>query len=324
MASTYTNNLGIEKPGTGDQAGTWGSTSNTNYDILDRGVNGVVSVTLFGSAHTLTTSDGALSDGQYKVIVLTGTPGVTNTVTVSPNDAQKLYFIKNTTADTVIISQGSGSNVTIVPGTTKIVYCDGAGATAAVSELAPPTDLIQDTSPQLGANLDLNGFDITGTGDINITGTLTVTGGISGGDGFAPGTKMAFQQTSAPTYWTKDTSNDDAALRIVSGTVGTGGTEDFSTAFANPVVSGTVTGTVGNTTLTIAQMPAHTHSITSGGSLEYTQYSDALPVIDATSGGTTGSTGGSTAHTHSLSGTFSGGTTDINVKYVDFIIATKN
>ena len=57
MASSYTANIGIEKPGSGEQAGTWGTTTNTNFDIIDRAINGVGAITLSGTTHTLTTSD---------------------------------------------------------------------------------------------------------------------------------------------------------------------------------------------------------------------------------------------------------------------------
>ena len=66
MASTYTANSGIEKIGAGEQAGTWGTTTNNNLDILDRAINGVGAITLSGTTHTLTTSDGTLSDGGFK------------------------------------------------------------------------------------------------------------------------------------------------------------------------------------------------------------------------------------------------------------------
>ena len=68
MASTYTSNTGIEKIGSGEQAGTWGTTTNTNFDIIDRTLNGVVTLTISGNT-TLTTSDGSLSNGHYKVLL---------------------------------------------------------------------------------------------------------------------------------------------------------------------------------------------------------------------------------------------------------------
>jgi len=178
MASTYTVNSGIEKPGSGEQSGTWGTTTNTNFDIIDRVLNGVGTITLSGTTHTLTTSDGALSDGHYKVLILAGSPSGTNTVTISPNDQDKMYLVNNTTNQSVIFTQGSGGNITIAAGASAWIYADGAGSGAQVRQL--PSDVVGDTSPQLGGNLDLNSNDITGTGNINTTGTLTVTGAMQG------------------------------------------------------------------------------------------------------------------------------------------------
>ena len=140
MASSYTANNGLEKIGTGEQAGTWGETTNTNFDILDRAINGVGAITLSGTTHTLTTTDGASSDGHFKVLVLGGSPSGTNTVTISPNDQDKLYFVKNGTNQSVIIKQGSGTTVTITTGKTAIVYADGAGSGAAVAQIETGSD----------------------------------------------------------------------------------------------------------------------------------------------------------------------------------------
>ena len=82
MTSSYTSNTGIEKPATGDQSGTWGDTVNVNMDIIDRVLNGVGAISLSGTTHTITTSDGSLSDGMYRVLVLGGSPSGTNTITV--------------------------------------------------------------------------------------------------------------------------------------------------------------------------------------------------------------------------------------------------
>ena len=154
MASTYTSNTGIEKPGTGEQSGTWGTTTNTNFDIIDRALNGVGAITLSGTTHTLTTSDGSLSDGAYKVLILGGSPSGTNTITISPNDAAKVYLVNNGTNQTATFTQGSGGNVSIAAGASAWIYADGAGAGAEVRIL--PADLVGDTTPQLGGNLDTN------------------------------------------------------------------------------------------------------------------------------------------------------------------------
>ena len=141
MASTYTVNSGIERIANGEQSGTWGDTTNVNLQIVDRLTGGVGAITLSGTTHTLTTTDGSLSDGQYKVLVLGGSPSGTNTITVTPNDQQKLYFVKNGSGQSAVFTQGSGGNVTIPNGESAIIYCDGAGAGAQVVNLSATFDL---------------------------------------------------------------------------------------------------------------------------------------------------------------------------------------
>ena len=156
MASTYTGNTGIEKIGSGEQAGTWGTTTNTNFDIIDRALNGVVTLTISGNT-TLTTNDGSLSNGHYKVLILSGSPSGAFDLLFDPNDQQKWFFVKNSTGQTATIKQGggSGSTVAVPNGTSTIVFADGTGTNANVNSI--PTDLLSDTTPQLGGNLDTNG-----------------------------------------------------------------------------------------------------------------------------------------------------------------------
>mgnify|MGYP007077464664 FL=1 len=127
MGSTYTDNGGIEKIGLGEQAGAWGTTTNNNFDIIDRLINGVGTIDLSssGASHTLTTSDGSLSDGMFKVLVLSGATEAC-TITIGPNNADKLYFVKNSSGQSVTFSQGSGANVTILNGNGAIIFADGA------------------------------------------------------------------------------------------------------------------------------------------------------------------------------------------------------
>lgn len=136
MPSSYTTNGGIEKIASGEQSGSWGTTTNTNFDILDRITNGVGTIDLSGSAaaHTLETQDGTLSDGMFKVLVLDGATEAC-TITVTPNDAQKLYFVNNASGYDCTFTQGSGANVTVTNGKTTVIYCNGGGATAAVVDL---------------------------------------------------------------------------------------------------------------------------------------------------------------------------------------------
>jgi len=171
MASTYTANNGIEKISSGEQAGTWGTTTNNNFDIVDRAINGVGSISLSGTTHTLTTTDGTLTDGGFKVLVFTGALGANNTVTISPNDQDKVYLVKNATTDSgssgpysVIITQGSGANATVTNGEISWVFCDGAGSGAAVTK--------QDITTS--ASTFSVGTDLTVGDDVSLTSDAAV------------------------------------------------------------------------------------------------------------------------------------------------------
>lgn len=159
MASSYTANLGIEKPGSGEQAGTWGTTTNTNFDIIDRAINGVLSLSLTGTTTTLTTTDGSLSDAGHKVLVLAGSPSGTNTITIDPNDQDKVYLVKNGSGQTATFTQGSGGNASVSDGETAWIFADGAGSGAQVQKAV--FDIVGDTSPQLGGSLSTNNNNIT-------------------------------------------------------------------------------------------------------------------------------------------------------------------
>ena len=146
-------------------------------------------------------------------------------------------------------------------------------------------------------------------------------------DAFPSGTKMLFQQTAAPTGWTKDTTHNDKALRITNGTVGTGGSVAFETAFASQTPAGSVS--VAEHTLLLTQIPSHSHTI----SLFDSSSPDGSPrKVAATddindSRGTTVSqtAGGGQGHGHPYStGTFTGTPIDLDVSYVDVIIAAKD
>lgn len=136
MASSYTTNSGIEKPTTGEQSGTWGDTVNTNMDILDVLVSGYVAITATGTAETLTTTDGTVTNGMNRIIkyVDGGDLGGNCTVTMSPNDQEKFIFVENglSASRDLIFKQGSGGNFTLTNGKQAVIRSDGAGAGAQV------------------------------------------------------------------------------------------------------------------------------------------------------------------------------------------------
>lgn len=346
MGSSYTDNIGIEKPDTGDQSGTWGETTNLNFDIIDRAISGVGSIALTGTSKTLTTTNGALSEGGNRVLIFTGTPGGTCTITIDPADQDKFYVVFNNTNESITLTQGSGGNVTILTGDTKIVYADGAGSTAKVSEVGA-------TMPVGGASVAELGH-LSGVTSAIQTQLNTLTTNVSQ---FIPaGTRMLFQQTSAPTGFTKETSNfDNHALRVVTGNTGSSsGGESFTDLFTGVgtgTISSSISGNTGSHSLTVSQLPAHRHfafhnsdafngtssSLNSsttaargsgfgGGSF------DEKYAIGRTSSnanvGRTSETGSGSGHSHSagslaVTSTFTG-TKSLALNYVDVIIGIKS
>ena len=216
MGSTYTDSGGIEKIGLGEQAGAWGTTTNNNFDIIDRLINGVGAITLSGTSHTLTTADGSLSDGMFKVLELGGSPSGTNTITIEPDNADKLYFVKNASGQTVTFTQGSGGDVSISNGFGAIIFADGAGSGAKVTDLTALFTTSQAidgvnigaTTPGTGAfsaltvdNVVVNGANIGHTDDTDLitvaSGAATIAGSLTTtGDILTSGTLKASGDTS--------------------------------------------------------------------------------------------------------------------------------
>ena len=198
MASTYTANSGIEKIGAGEQAGAWGTTTNNNFDIIDRAINGVGAISLSGTTHTLTTSDGTLAEGGNKVLVLGGSPSGTNTITISPNDQDKMYFVHNNSGQTATFRQGDGTGgtVSIPTGSKGLIFADGAGSGAKV------TDLLD--------GMAFGGTKVTSTAtELNIMdgGTSAGTTAVAAGDGIVTNDGGTMQQTTAATFSTYFNAN---------------------------------------------------------------------------------------------------------------------
>lgn len=163
---------------------------------------------------------------------------------------------------------------------------------------------------------------------VNSSGQLDAATGLTNTSslGFATGTLMLFQQTAAPTGWTKQTTHNDKVLRVVSGTASSGGTTAFTTVFTNQTPTITTSGlSAGATTLSTTQIPSHSHSFPSQACV-YNDSSYGQVRGDYNGGIMTGtnSTGGGGSHTHSISGSATSSAITLNVQYVDLIIASKN
>tara|TARA_R110000782_G_scaffold92488_1_gene175874 strand:+ start:645 stop:1856 length:1212 start_codon:yes stop_codon:yes gene_type:complete len=129
--ATYSN-LGIKLIQTGEESGTWGTSTNTNWDIIDQAVGGYVSHAMSDANFTFSITDGSSSAARNKFINFTGTLTANRTVTLSPSDLEKTWYIKNSTTGgfSLIFKQGSnGSSVTLPNGINAIIYSDGQGST---------------------------------------------------------------------------------------------------------------------------------------------------------------------------------------------------
>ena len=171
MPSTYTTNNGIELIATGEQSGTWGSTTNTNLELLDASLDGQVTVTLAstgtsGSPNTLPISDGSASNGRNRLVIFNdGTDlGGTAYVQLTPNDAEKIVYVRNSLSGSrsILLFQGTynASNDYEVPaGTTAVVFFDGAGTGAVAANVFD--------------NAHFDALNIVGNASVG--GTLSVT-----------------------------------------------------------------------------------------------------------------------------------------------------
>ena len=165
MASTYTN-LGIELQATGENAGTWGTKTNTNLELIEQILGGFTQQSIAGGAQTtaLTISDGATgATAAHRMIEFTGTITGNQIVTI-PNDVQTFYFLRNSTsgAFTVEFKYASGSGSTVTFATTnkgdKIVFAAANdGTNPDIKEIPFIGAVVDDTTPQLGGQLDVNG-----------------------------------------------------------------------------------------------------------------------------------------------------------------------
>jgi hypothetical protein len=177
--ATYVNDLRLKEITTGDESGTWGTSTNTNLELIAEAFSyGTEVITTNADTHTTTIADGATDPGRSLYLKYTGTLDSACTITIGPNTVSKVWIIENGTSGSqnIIISQGSGANITIPAGDTKVVYSDGAGAGAAFFDAFASLSVVD-----LKVQDDLTVTDDASIGgDATITGTLGVTGNITG------------------------------------------------------------------------------------------------------------------------------------------------
>jgi len=191
--ATYVNNLRLKEIATGDESGTWGTSTNTNLELIGEALGvGTEAITTNADTHDTVVADGLSDAGRAFYLKYTGTLDSACTITIGPNTMKRVQIIENATSGSqnIIISQGSGANVTIAPGKVAVVQLDGAGSGAAVTDAL--TDLAVTDS------LSINGT------------TLTI------GDATAEDTKIVFDGNAQDFYIGLDDSADDLVIGLGS------------------------------------------------------------------------------------------------------------
>jgi len=186
--ATYVNDLRLKEIATGDESGTWGTSTNTNLELIAEAFSyGTEAITTNADTHTTTIADGATDPGRSLYLKYTGTLDSACTITLGPNTVSKVWIIENATSGSqnIIIKQGSGNTVTIGPTDTAVVYSDGAGSGASVIDA-------------------FSGLSVTS--QLSIEGTTPT---FTLGDGTETDAKIVFDGNAQDFYVALDDSSND-------------------------------------------------------------------------------------------------------------------
>ena len=277
--ATYVNNLRLKEIATGDESGTWGTSTNTNLELITDGFSYGTKQMSADANETFTMPD-ATADatrGFYLKITSAGALTATREVTLGPNTVSKVWLIENATTGSQIITikQGSGATVNIPNGDKTMIVTDGAGAGAAVVN-ANPTEAGAGTVTSVGGTGTVNGITLTGTvtssGNLTLGGTLANVDLTSQVTGTLPVANGGTGTTS--TTFADLTTNVTGTLPVANG--GTNGTTAATaraslSANALPILKGTsytaavgefVTVTAGSITITLPASPSAGDTVT--------------------------------------------------------------
>lgn len=186
MASTYTSELRFEKIATGEQSGSWGNTTNTQYDLFESTISGTATVAFASDGDdTLTTANGADDEARHMFINLTGGTSLSTTRNLVVPTKSKLYFVRNNTngSQSVIVKTSGGSGITVPHGKYMCLYCDGTNVVDAANYQTAMT-----IGTMTSASVAITGGSVTGITDLVVadggTGVSTLTdGGVLLGNG---------------------------------------------------------------------------------------------------------------------------------------------
>lgn len=173
MATTFVNNLRLTEILSGTEEGNWGTLTNTNMQLLGEAFGYGEEAIVDGATATITIANGAADDARSLYLKITGSLTQICTITMGPDTSSRVMFIENGTSDggggpwDIVISQGSGSNVTIPNGEAKMVYMDGLGAGAAVVDAMAAIKVLSTRQPDHVYAATVTGLTASG-GNVDI------------------------------------------------------------------------------------------------------------------------------------------------------------
>jgi len=169
--AVYTNDLRLKEITTGDESGTWGTSTNTNLSLIGEALSFATLACFPSDADDTSTATvgqatSSAARAMYFKVTSTATLSATRTLTIAPQTISRVMFIENATtgSQSINISQGSGANVTIASGTAKVVYLDGAGSGAAVVDALT----LVDTFVKPSTNVSFTRINVTAAGEIRL------------------------------------------------------------------------------------------------------------------------------------------------------------
>ena len=284
--ATYVNNLRLTEITTGDESGTWGTTTNSNWDFATDAFGYGVKNMAADADQTFTMADGTVDTLRSMYLKITSTVApltATRTLTIAPNTVSKLWVIENATtgSQSIKIKQGSGAEITIATGTKTMLYTDGVGSGAAVFNAAPTaatSGTVTSVAATVPSLLSISGSPITSSGTLAFTYSGTALPAANGGTGIVNNAASTLAISGA--FATTLTVSGATGVTLpTTGTLATlAGTETFTNkTLTSPVIGTSIKDTNANTLVAITATGSAVNNFTIANAA-----AAANPVISAT------------------------------------------